>query len=226
VSWWRGPVGRVTALGNMGLCHNPATTRPTSVLLQATALVAVIALCVFAIAGDGRPLIFDRAHVHIRAGRRHSKVHGVKLLRAPHAPHLVGLPTVASGRSTTRQSHPPPRRSCNAFAGGGAGQLGGRQDQGAACRRRGPDLPAGSYPGPRLAAHPRCWPAGPHAYTAGDLAQYGALVRLKHHAALLIDNVFVSTNAKLELTSHRACTCSTWTPQPTGFASNRGLDTA
>jgi len=44
-------------------------------------------------------------------------------------------------------------------------------------------------------------PAGPHPYTAADLAQYGALVRLKHHAALLIDNVFVSTNATLDLAS-------------------------
>ncbi len=38
-------------------------------------------------------------------------------------------------------------------------------------------------------------------YTAANLAQYGALVMLKHHAALLIDNVFVSTNATLDLGS-------------------------
>lgn len=41
--------------------------------------------------------------------------------------------------------------------------------------------------------------AGQSAYTAATLVQYGALVMLPHHAALLIDNVYVSTNASLDL---------------------------
>ena len=41
--------------------------------------------------------------------------------------------------------------------------------------------------------------AGSHVYTAADLIQYGALVMLPNHAALLLDNIFVSTNARLSL---------------------------
>jgi len=41
--------------------------------------------------------------------------------------------------------------------------------------------------------------AGQGTYTAADLVQYGALVMLPHNAALLLDNVFVSTNAHLNL---------------------------
>ncbi|HLK01626.1 MAG TPA: right-handed parallel beta-helix repeat-containing protein [Streptosporangiaceae bacterium] len=36
-------------------------------------------------------------------------------------------------------------------------------------------------------------------YTAADLVQYGALVMLPHNSAILLDNVFVSTNATLSL---------------------------
>ena len=43
--------------------------------------------------------------------------------------------------------------------------------------------------------------AGQGTYTAADLVQYGALVMLPDHAALLLDNVFVSTNARLSLGS-------------------------
>ena len=43
--------------------------------------------------------------------------------------------------------------------------------------------------------------AGSHVYTAANLVQYGALVMLPNHAALLLDNVFVSTNAQLSLGS-------------------------
>ena len=45
--------------------------------------------------------------------------------------------------------------------------------------------------------------AGQSTYTATDLVQYGALVMLPDHAALLLDNVFVSTNARLSLGSSR-----------------------
>lgn len=41
--------------------------------------------------------------------------------------------------------------------------------------------------------------AASRAYTAADLVQYGALVMLPHDAALLLDDVFVSTNARLSL---------------------------
>jgi len=41
--------------------------------------------------------------------------------------------------------------------------------------------------------------AGSGAYTYSSLVDYGALVLLPHHAGLLLDNVFVSTNARLDL---------------------------
>jgi hypothetical protein len=41
--------------------------------------------------------------------------------------------------------------------------------------------------------------AGPHAYTAADLVRRGALIMLKHNTALLLDNLFISTNAQLNL---------------------------
>lgn len=41
--------------------------------------------------------------------------------------------------------------------------------------------------------------AGQGAYTAATLVQYGALIMLPHDAALLLDNVYVSTNASLSL---------------------------
>jgi len=42
---------------------------------------------------------------------------------------------------------------------------------------------------------------GQSQYTSADLVKYGAMVRLPNHAALLLDNVFVSTNAHLSLGS-------------------------
>jgi hypothetical protein len=41
--------------------------------------------------------------------------------------------------------------------------------------------------------------AGQGTYTAATLVQYGALVMLPHRSALLLDNVYVSTNATLSL---------------------------
>ena len=42
-------------------------------------------------------------------------------------------------------------------------------------------------------------PPGAAAYTAADLVQYGALVMRPHHVGLLIDNVFATANARLNL---------------------------
>ena len=160
-----------------------------------TFLVAVIALCVFAILAT-MPLILTALNVHIRPVAA-TKVHGVKLLHAPKAPHLVTLPTVARPIDPRQSPATPPIGNPAREAA-----LVSSEDARirvllhAAVRIFQPEvIPVrGSLPTLVL-------PAGPHAYTATDLAQYGALVRLKHRAALLIDNVFVSTNATLKLTS-------------------------
>ncbi|HEY3902810.1 MAG TPA: right-handed parallel beta-helix repeat-containing protein [Streptosporangiaceae bacterium] len=158
-------------------------------------LVAVIALCVFAILAT-MPLILTALNVHIRPVAA-TKVHGVKLLRAPKAPLPVTLPAVARPIDSRQSPATPPIGNPAREAA-----LVSSEDARirvllhAAVRIFQPEvIPVrGSLPTLVL-------PAGPHAYTATDLVQYGALVRLKHHAALLIDNVFVSTNATLNLTS-------------------------
>jgi hypothetical protein len=160
-----------------------------------TLFVAVIALCVFAILAT-MPLILTALNVHIRPVAA-TKVRGVKLLPAPKAPHLVTLPTVARPIDPRLSPATPPIGNPAREAA-----LVSSEDARirvllhAAVRIFQPEvIPVrGSLPTLVL-------PAGPHAYTATDLAQYGALVRLKHHAALLIDNIFVSTNATLKLTS-------------------------
>ncbi len=160
-----------------------------------TITVALIAVCVFAILAT-MPLILNALNVHIKPTAA-VKVHGVKLLRAPHAPQLVTLPPVARPIDPRQlPATPPIGNPVREAALVSAEDARIRILLHAAVRVFQPEvIPVrGSLPTLVL-------PAGPHAYTVSDLVQYGALVRLKHHAALLIDNVFVATNATLKLTS-------------------------
>ncbi|HET7014602.1 MAG TPA: hypothetical protein VFI65_11870, partial [Streptosporangiaceae bacterium] len=157
-------------------------------------LVAIIALCVFAILAT-MPMILTALNVHIKPVAA-TKAHGIKVLPAPpSAPRLVALPPVARPIDPRQPPATPPIGNPAREAA-----LVSSEDARirvllhAAVRIFQPEvLPVrGSLPTLVL-------PAGPRPYTAADLAQYGALVRLKHNAALLIDNVFVSTNATLDL---------------------------
>jgi hypothetical protein len=156
---------------------------------------AIIALCVFAILAT-MPLILTALDVHIKPVAA-TKVAGVRLLPAPRAPHAVPLPPVARPIDPRQQPASPPIGNPAREAA-----LVSTEDARirvllhAAVRIFQPEvIPVrGSLPTLVL-------PAGPHPYTAADLAQYGALVPLKNNAALLLDNVFVSTNAKLDLSS-------------------------
>jgi hypothetical protein len=159
-------------------------------------LVAIIAASVFAILAM-MPLILTALNVHIKPVAA-TKAHGITVLPAPpSAPRLVRLPPAARSIDPRQPPASPPIGNPAAEAA-----LVSSEDARirvllhAAVRIFQPEvLPVrGSLPTLVL-------PAGPHPYTAADLAQYGALVRLKHHAALLIDNVFVSTNATLDLSS-------------------------
>ncbi len=162
-----------------------------------TVLVVLVALCVFALLA-ALPVILSALHVHIRPVAAKSK-HGVTLLHAPHALPSVKLPPVARPIDPSQPAASPPAGSPVREAA-----LVSSEDARirvllhASARIFQPEvLPVrGSLPTLVL-------PAGPHPYTAANLAQYGALVMLKHHAALLIDNVFVSANATLELASSR-----------------------
>jgi hypothetical protein len=156
-------------------------------------LIALAALCVFALLAT-LPLTLRALNVHIQPVAA-TKSHGVTLLQAPRKPRSVALPPVARPIDPNEPAALPPIGNPVREAA-----LVSSEDARirvllhAAVRIYQPEvIPVrGSLPTLVL-------PAGPHPYTAADLAEYGALVMLKHHAALLIDNVFVSTNATLRI---------------------------
>ncbi len=160
-----------------------------------TVLTVLVALCVFALLATA-PLTLAALHVHLRP-QAATTSHGVKLLHAPRAPRAVRLPKVAVPIDPNEPTALPPTGNPAREAA-----LVSSEDARirvllhSAVRIYQPEvLPVrGSLPTLVL-------PAGAHPYTAADLARYGALVMLAHHAALLLDNVFVSTNAKLDLGS-------------------------
>lgn len=167
---------------------------PTSVRRQTVATVFV-ALCVFALLA-AMPAILAALHVHIRPVAAKS-AHGVTLRRAPGPLPAVKLPAVSRPIDPRQPpASPPTGNPAREAALVSSEDARIRVLLHASARIFQPEvLPVrGSLPTLVL-------PAGPHPYTAANLAQYGALVMLKHHAALLIDNVFVSTNATLDLAS-------------------------
>ncbi len=158
-------------------------------------LTVLIALAVFAVLAT-MPLILTALNVHFTPVAAKS-VRGIRLLPAPRALPPVSLPKVARPIDPKQPPATPPNGDpAREAALVSAEDARIRVLLHAAVRIYQPEvLPVhGSLPTLVL-------PAGPHPYTAASLAQYGALVPLKHHAALLIDNVFVSTNATLRLGS-------------------------
>ncbi len=158
-------------------------------------LIALTALCIFALLAS-TPLILRALNVHIRPVAP-AKSHGVTLLQAPKKPAPVPLPLVARPINPREPAASPPIGNPAREAALVSSEDARIRDLlHSAVRIYQPEvIPVrGSLPTLVL-------PAASHAYTVANLAQYGALVMLKHHAALLIDNVFVSTNATLELTA-------------------------
>jgi hypothetical protein len=156
-------------------------------------LIALTALCIFALLAS-TPLILRALNLHIRPVAA-AKSHGVTLLPAPRKPAAVPLPPVARPISPDQPPASPPAGNPAREAALVSSEDGRIRDLlHSAVRIYQPEvIPVrGSLPTLVL-------PAASHVYTAADLVQYGALLMLKHHAALLIDNVFVSTNATLKL---------------------------
>jgi hypothetical protein len=133
--------------------------------------------------------------LHLRNNALPQAVNGVRLLPAPSAPPRVALPPVATPIDPSQ----PPATLPTASAARQAATVAAEDSRirllvhDAANVYQPEVIPVqGSLPTLVLTA-------GSGAYTETSLVQYGALVLLKHHAGLLLDNVFVSTNARLDL---------------------------
>jgi hypothetical protein len=156
-------------------------------------LTALVALVVFTTLAT-MPLILSALNVHITPVAATS-AHGVKLLRAPRVPRPVPLPPVARPIDPLGPPAPLPTASpAREAALVSAEDARIRVLVQAAERIYSPEVIPVRASLPTLVL-----PAAQQPYTAVSLEQYGALVPLPHRGALLIDNVFVSTNATLQL---------------------------
>jgi hypothetical protein len=154
---------------------------------------ALAALGVFGVLG-AVPVLLALLHVHLQPVAATSS-HGVALLPAPGSPPPVRLPAVAQPIDPSEPPAAlPPVDSAREAAAVAAEDHRIRIMIHDSARIYQPEvIPVrGSLPTLILTAASR-------AYTAADLVQYGALVMLPHDEALLLDNVFVSTNAGLSL---------------------------
>lgn len=140
------------------------------------------------------PVILPALHLQLQAKAAKSS-YGITLLPPPSAPRPVSLPLVAQPIDSGQ-----PPASLPAVNGTREAAAVGAEDSRIriilhdASRLYQPEVvpTRGALPTLILTA-------GQNTYTAADLIQYGALVRLPHAAALLLDNVFVSANARLSL---------------------------
>jgi parallel beta helix pectate lyase-like protein len=176
---------------------NASSHRSSTPRTRRSRYAVLAALVVFGTLGS-TPLILRALHVRLNAGP--PKVsHGVRLLTAPKAPPAVTLspvaePILADDPPALPPSVNPAREAAVVAAEDSRIKILLHN----AIRIYQPQvIPVrGSLPTLVL-------PAGSHAYTVTDLVQYGALLMLPHNTALLIDNVFVASNAKLTLGSPR-----------------------
>jgi Right handed beta helix region len=140
------------------------------------------------------PVILPALHLQLHPAAPSSR-YGVTLIVAPRSPQTVRVPDVAepidpSLPTATLPTTKPARETATLSA----------DDQ----RLRVMLHDAASVYQPEVVPVRGSLPtlvltAGQGTYTAATLVQYGALVMLPHHAALLLDNVYVSTNASLSL---------------------------
>jgi hypothetical protein len=133
--------------------------------------------------------------LHLRNNSLPKTVNGVRLLPAPNAPPKVTLPSVATPIDPGQAPALLPKVSATQQAATVAAED---------SRIRLLVHDAASVFQPEVIPVQGAQPtlvltAGSGAYTYNSLVQYGALVLLPHHAGLLLDNVFVAANARLNL---------------------------
>jgi hypothetical protein len=153
------------------------------------------ALAVFGLLAS-TSIILTTLHLHLEPVAATSS-YGVPLLTAPRNPPPVALPAVAQPIDPGQPPAALPAvNSAKETAEVAAEDARIRVLLHDAVRTYQPEVIAYRGALPTLVL-----PAGPHVYTAADLVQYGALIMLANNSALLLDNIFVSTNAQLSLGS-------------------------
>jgi Right handed beta helix region len=160
-------------------------------------LLVVASAAVFCLLA-AMPVILPALHLQLQAPAAKSS-HGVTLRPAPSAPHAVSLASVA-------QPIDPNGKPASLPAVNGTKEAAAVNAEDSRIRTMLHD--AGHIFSPEVIPTRGALPtlvltAGQSTYTASSLVQYGALVMLPNNAALLLDNVFVSTNARLSLGSSR-----------------------
>jgi hypothetical protein len=167
----------------------PAGYRPASrswpIVVAATAFFAVLAMM---------PLILPLLHLNLHPSAPRTS-HGVTLMVAPASPRTLTVP--APAKPVDPGAAPAFMTTFNAAreaATVAAEDKRLRTVLHSALRVYQPEMVTirGSLPTLVLTA-------GQAPYSVPTLVEYGAMVMLPHHAALLIDNVFVSDNAQLDL---------------------------
>ena len=170
--------------------HNGDSPRARTGRAWPLVVVAAAVFCLLA----AMPVILPALHLQLQAGPAKSS-HGVTLRPAPRAPRPVSLPVVAQPIDPGEQPAAlPPVNATREAAAVSAEDSRIRIMLHDAAHIYQPEVipTRGALPTLVLTA-------GQGSYTAADLVQYGALVMLPDNAGLLLDNVFVSTNAHLDL---------------------------
>jgi hypothetical protein len=160
-------------------------SRARRVVLACALLFVVLAML---------PSILPALHLNLQPTAPQSS-HGVTLMVAPRNPHAVYVPAVAQPIAPNQAPAALPTADAAREAATVATEdkrL--RMVLHSASHVFKPEVVStrGSLPTLVLTA-------ASSAYTAQTLVEYGAMVMLPHNAALLMDNVYVSTNAKLSL---------------------------
>jgi hypothetical protein len=140
------------------------------------------------------PLVLPVLHLNLTPSAPHTS-HGVTLMAAPSSPRAVKVPSSAKPvKPGAAPAFMPKVDATREAATVAAEDKRLRTVLHSALRVYQPEVVSvrGSLPTLVLTA-------GQAPYSAQTLVQYGAMVMLPHHAALLIDNVFVSDNAELDL---------------------------
>src|ERR1700680_163099 len=157
---------------------------------------AVLLALIVLVALGSTPLILGALHLRINSGAPATS-HGVRLLPAPKTLPAVALPSTAApiDPGQAAASLPAVKAASEAAAVAAEDSRIRTLVHDSASVYQPEVVPVrGSLPTLVLTA-------GSHTYTYADLVQYGALALLPSHAALLLDNVFVATNAHLDLGS-------------------------
>jgi Right handed beta helix region len=158
-------------------------------------LLVLSALAVFCLLA-AMPVILPLIHLQLHP-RAATSSHGVKLLPAPAAPQPVSLPPVARPIDPAE----PPAAMTTASAAMEVAAVSAEDSRIRTMLHDASHLFEPEVIPTRGALPTLVLTAGQGEYTSADLVEYGAMVRLPDHAALLLDNVFVAANARLSLGS-------------------------